>query len=681
MKKRNNKIIILISAGIIFIVSLLIFILNYSKDDTSYSLLEKKWLKDNENNVIEVSVYNDVSIFGENGNGVIFDYLDSFNEEYGINFNKVSYLENQEDNNVNYKKVAFKILDSSSKISKNDILIYEDKYIIVSKDKKIYNNLNELDSIKLATFESDLSLASYYLNGVNISFKPYKDIDSMLTAIEDDEIDCLLLPFNQYLSIILENELNIVYHVEDITKKYVINVNDNDTLLNILKKYTLKYKNEDYEEVYKNNFINLIFSSKKISEEEKMSYNANSYIYGYVTNTPFEVKEDEYFGGTLSNYLSGFEDLFDVDFKTVKYENVDSLKKSLSNGEVDLLFGNFNTDGVNVDRNFTSNIFEEEYVILSKNTKYLSSVRSLKDKEVYVVNGTYLSDYLIRNGAIIKEYDDTDELLRNIDADSIIMVDLDTYNYYKNQKLSSYNVVYQSSINNNYKFIIRNVNKNETFATLFSFYVTMVNYNDYKYVYNISGNYLTGSLTTILKYIGIILIIAIVCAVVVLVLNRKRKKEKTIKKEEKLKFIDAMTSLKNRAYLNFNMEKWEENVIYPQSFVVVDLNNIKYVNDNHGHEEGDNVIKKAASILIINQLENTDIMRTDGNEFLIYMVGYSEKDVISYTRKIYKELKELPYGFGASVGYSMINDDIKTIDDAINEATLEMRKAKEKNNN
>ena len=138
-----------------------------------------------------------------------------------------------------------------------------------------------------------------------------------------------------------------------------------------------------------------------------------------------------------------------------------------------------------------------------------------------------------------------------------------------------------------------------------------------------------------------------------------------------------MTSLKNRNYLNYNISKWEENVIYPQSFVVVDLNNIKYVNDNHGHEEGDNVIKKAASILIINQLENTDIIRTDGNEFLIYMVGYSEKEVISYTRKIYKELKELPYGFGASVGYSMITDDIKTIDDAINEATLEMRKAKE----
>ena len=58
------------------------------------------------------------------------------------------------------------------------------------------------------------------------------------------------------------------------------------------------------------------------------------------------------------------------------------------------------------------------------------------------------------------------------------------------------------------------------------------------------------------------------------------------------------------------------------------------------------------------------------------MVGYSEKDVVNYTRRIYKELKELPYGFGASVGYSMIMDDVKTVDDAINEAILDMKNNK-----
>ena len=165
---------------------------------------------------------------------------------------------------------------------------------------------------------------------------------------------------------------------------------------------------------------------------------------------------------------------------------------------------------------------------------------------------------------------------------------------------------------------------------------------------------------------------------ILFIIIKKRNKKKDIKKEDKFKYIDTMTSLKNRNYLNYNIRKWDENIIYPQTIVIIDLNNIKYINDNYGHVEGDEVIKKAASILINNQKENTDIVRTDGNEFLVYMVGYDEKKVIDYTRKISNELKELPHGFGATLGYSVIEDDIKTIDDAINEATLSMRQAKEK---
>ena len=46
-------------------------------------------------------------------------------------------------------------------------------------------------------------------------------------------------------------------------------------------------------------------------------------------------------------------------------------------------------------------------------------------------------------------------------------------------------------------------------------------------------------------------------------------------------------------------------------------------------------------------------------------------------RKLNKEFKNIPYNFGATLGYSMITDDVKTIDDAINEATLEMITNKE----
>ena len=129
--------------------------------------------------------------------------------------------------------------------------------------------------------------------------------------------------------------------------------------------------------------------------------------------------------------------------------------------------------------------------------------------------------------------------------------------------------------------------------------------------------------------------------------------------------------------LNDNIEKWDASEIYPQGIIVVDLNNIAYINDNYGHSEGDNVIKEAANALIKTQIENTEIIRTDGNEFLIYAVGYDEKQIVSYVKKLNRELKTIAHGFGAAAGYSIINDAIKTIDDAVNEATLDMRTNKE----
>ena len=87
MKKRNNKTIVLIVIGIFFVVLFGIFILNYSKDDASFSILEKKWISDNTSNIIDVSVYNDVPVYGNKGKGVIFDLLNDFTDKYKINFN------------------------------------------------------------------------------------------------------------------------------------------------------------------------------------------------------------------------------------------------------------------------------------------------------------------------------------------------------------------------------------------------------------------------------------------------------------------------------------------------------------------------------------------------------------------------------------------------------------------
>ena len=679
MKKNNklNKIVILSVIAIIFTISLVIFILNYTKDDASLSLAEKNWISSHSNNVIDVSVYNDVPIYGQDGEGIIFSFLDDFTSTYNIQFNKISYLT---ENNSNLKSVAFRILSFNDEVTKNDIEIYKDYYVIVGKESNTINDISDLKDASLGVFDKDVSNIRYYLNdGKDIKIVSAKSFDEMLNFLNGNDIDYMAIPGNLYFDEILKNDLSIVYHISEVYNRYVLTINDNKELLNIMRKFNMTYSTNNQEEKYKTFFLSTFFKNMKITEAEKMNYNASSYTYGYTINMPFESTVNKEFVGTISNYLSGFEDMANVDFKMVEYPSVMELKQALSRGEVDLIFANFDTAGVNVDVLSTNSPFKEEYVVLSKEPMLVNSIRSLKGNDIYTVSNTYIFDYLVSNGITPKSYNNTDELLRGIKNESIVMIDRDTYEYYKDNKFKNYKIIYQDTLDKEYSFIIRDVNKNETFYKLFNYYVSSVNYKTIKYDYH--TDYIVNSQSRVnemLRYLFIVLGITFILLILLIVILKLKTKKKDISKEDKMKFIDVMTSLKNRNYLNYNIKAWEDNVIYPQTIVIIDLNNIKYINDNYGHEEGDEVIKKAASVLINNQQENTDIVRTDGNEFLIYMVGYDEKQVIEFTRKISKDLKELPHGFGATLGYSMITDDVKTIDDAINEATLSMRQAKEK---
>ncbi len=679
MKKNNktNKIVILSIIGLLLLVCVVIFILNYTKDSSSFSLLEKNWINNHKSNVIDVSVYNDVPVYGQDGEGMIFSYLEEFTNSYGIEFNKVSYLVG---GSTNMRDVSFRILNYNEELGENDILLYTDKYVLIGKNNDNINGISSLRDKAIGVLEEDTSNVRYYLNeAVGVKYTSCKDTQEMIDLLNQGEISYGVVPNNLYLDDIIENDLSVVFHLDELYKKYVLTVNNDKTLKSIMNKFTMIYQKDFEEEKYKTYFLDAFFKFSKISEAERMNYNASNYVYGYVANMPYENMINKEFVGTLANYLSGFEDTADVDFKLVGYNNVNELKQAFSRGEVDVLFANFNTTGVNVDVVNTISPFEEKYVILSKDNYPMNSIRSLKGQEVYTVSGTYLYDYLSVNGITPKGFINTDELLRNVSNKSIVMLNFDTYEYYKDRKFKNYKILYEGVLDNDYSFAIRDVNKNQTFIKLFSYYISSINYKNIRYEYN--TDYMVNSkneLSVMVKYIAIILGITIMGLVVLYLILRKGKKKENITKDDKLKFIDVMTSLKNRNYLNYNIKTWEDNVIYPQSIVIIDLNNIKYINDNYGHAEGDEVIKKAASILINNQEENTDIVRTDGNEFLIYMVGYDEKKIQEYIRKLSKEMKNLPHEFGASFGYSMITDDIKTIDDAINEATLSMRQAKEK---
>ena len=670
--KKANKIITISVIVVLVVVAVLVFALNTSIGNSGLTILEKKWINDNANKVVDVTVFNDIPIYGNGGKGVVFDFLDKFSEEYNIEFNKNSYtLSNKE---VSYGNFAFKILNNEDKLSDNQILFYEDTYVIVgSNEEDTISSIDDIKDSKVGILSSDKNDILYYLDINSDNVTNYDDIDKLIQGYNDKEVSYLVIPNVMYMQEIVKNNLSILYHISDISKKYVLEVTDND-LYSIISKFYLDYKDKYLTDSYSTGFLDAYFDNSSYTDVDRVNYNSSVYTYGYVVDMPFENADNDRFVGIISNYLKEFQSIANVELKVVRYNNISDLKQALINGDIDFAFGNFDLKSLGSSFYITNNVVNSSYVVLAKEHINIGSLASLKKYEVSVVENSKLDEALKLKGINATRYSDTDSLLRGIKDSDIILIDKEMYNYYSSEKLSDYMVVYEGNLDKT-PFVISG--KNKTFASLFDYYVSMTDYNDFSGKYNTSIGMYDGRLKEIISILVFSLAVLLILVIILLMVKNKNKKKKRAYMEDKMKFIDVMTSLKNRNYLNYSIPKWDDNVIYPQAIVVIDLNNLKDINDNYGHEKGDEVIKKAANILIANQLEKTDLVRTDGNEFLIYMVGYPANDVMMYSRKIYKEFKNLPYGYGASIGYSMIEDDVKSIDDAINEAVIDMRKNKE----
>lgn len=667
MNKKRNTIITIIIVFCIILAGVICYLLNFSKDERSLTVLEKKWILNNINKMIDIDVYNDIPVFGYNGEGIIFDFLNYTTKENQINFNKISYYTN---NKINSSSISFKVLKNNEKIEKQDIVLYEDYYAIYTKSKNTTIDLKQKQHFAYLSEDEEV-LKDYFPKTVELTC--YEKIDDLIKDYQENKFDNIVLPSNKYMNVILKNKLQVAYHITDLKLNYILRVKD-ETVYQILKKSYLNYIQNQYEDDYSKNYLKLYFDSTNTSDLLRKNYNSKTYKYGYVINMPYENIVQKEFVGTISNYLTDFNQVAKTDVEVTSYKSIDELKTALITGEIDFALGNFDYSKINMKYDLTTSIADLKYVILSKKDYLMNSIKGLQSEKVTTVSGSKLYQLCKDNNIKTINYNDTDELLRNIDDSSIIILDKQTYLYYKDNKLKEYKINYESNLSDGYHFIMNS--SNETFNQLFNYYVSNISYDQIKYLYRTDIT-IDKDYTTIKAFIFITALV-IVLIISTLIISKRTITNKSISKDEVLKYIDPMTSLKNRSYLNLNIYDWDDNVIFPQSVIVFDLNQLKEVNDTLGREAGDEIIKKVASILINNQLENTDIIRSGGDEFLIYLVGYDEKYVTEYAKKLTRLMRNIPNSLGCEYGYSMILDEVKTVDDAINEAITMLMKNKEK---
>lgn len=673
--KNKKKIIygIIVLAVVLFIG--LYFIYHYSEPNI-LSSKDKKWLSENNKNIVSVDVINDIPLYSYNGEGVVYKFLDYISEQASLEFNKKTYL--KENKNLS-SKYSFELIDGSSKLNSNQLLFYTDSYVLVSKQDKKINSINELNNMTLGVFQEDSANISYYLSSVdNIKYFNYGKEESLFKALDENEVNAIVIPNVIFLNKTIKEDYHINYFFTEITKNLVLTLDSsNDELNTIIKKCYDYWFSNYYVDQYNDLFLDYYIEESGINDKTKADLLSKTYVYGYVENAPYEKEIGNTLEGIAIEYINRIVRLTNIEIKYEKYKDVESLKNAYKNGDVDIYFDYFGDSDSKYLQ--TKSVFIENYVVLGKYDQnyVIGTLESLKGKDVVLIKDNYLQQYISNNTkANVKMVNNVNELVE--DSNKIIILDKEVYTYYHDDLFNDYDILYSSIMTFDYSFMVKS--NNESFYKLFNY---IINTNSY---YNYRNNAYINLNTTLFERVSfeelyliilaIILVPILVIGITILIIRNKHHL-KIVRKEDRKKYTDMLTSLKNRNYLNLSIEEWNNCKIYPQTIIVLDLNNTKYINDNYGREKGDLLIVKAASILINTQLENSEIIRSDGNEFIIYMVGYNENQVETYVNKLSTSLKDLPYGFGAAVGYSMITDNIKTIDDAINEATIEMQSDKE----
>ena len=663
-KITKRKYLIIGGISLVVFALVILFVILFSNSEDEYSFLEKNWLNANVNNVIDVTVPNNLPVFSSSGKGVFIDFINDFERDTNLSLNVVT-------NNSSYS------FDAVNSISENDLVLYKDHYVLVSINDSNIGSIKDLKEKEIAVLSSDLSLVSDYMKDVSgVQYTSCADTSEIKESLENGA-HFAIIPLYKYIDTIIYDDLIIVYHLDGLNYYYVINMPSNGEKLNDIFAKFLNRWQEELNKSINSNLIDIYFTANELSDVQKESIVNEDYIVGYIENLPIEGMINREFNGLSNIYLSKFSEFTGATYKFVKYKNVNDLVNALNKKKVDLVYNYYSINNGNYE--VTKGLGNTKYVLLAHNSNNFvaKSLNALKNVNVKMISGNNLSSYIEQNGVIITGYDNYDELFNDLTYDDLVILEKETYEFYKNNELSEFSVRFysQSSTSANY---LMNVD-NSVFNNLFEFYMAVISSEETKLeALNSTINEKNANvlLNFVLSNITYILILIFAITLFFYLLNRKIKVTKKIKREDKLMYLDVMTNLKNRNFLNDNIEYWEANKVYPQAIVTIDLNKIKEINDTYGHEEGDNQIKAAANILIKTQRENSEIIRTDGNEFLVYMVGYEEKIIITYMHKLNKEFNNLPKPYGASIGYSMIEGEIKSIDDAINEALIMMRKNK-----
>ena len=135
--------------------------------------------------------------------------------------------------------------------------------------------------------------------------------------------------------------------------------------------------------------------------------------------------------------------------------------------------------------------------------------------------------------------------------------------------------------------------------------------------------------------------------------------------------LDILTGLFNRASYYDDVNKFKSAI---NGMIQLDLNGLKYINDNFGHLEGDKAIRSTADAMLDNITRKMYAYRVGGDEFIILVINDSQKNIVKFVAAFKEQLNKSNYH--CSIGYATYEDEVNNIEDLYKLSEIRMYKDK-----
>lgn len=281
---------------------------------------------------------------------------------------------------------------------------------------------------------------------------------------------------------------------------------------------------------------------------------------------------------------------------------------------------------------------ERDIIVGLKSSPPVQDVYGLDGRAVAVIDGFWHEEYLrknLKNPRIVKTASILESLQKVRDGEVDYLIENPTVAEFYINGLG-YSDVVKRGMTSKDSFIYFGVSRRQPeLAGIMDKVIPLIQFEEMKYIgiqtVPTLRNEANSRLLLILAVLaGVLLLILLLTVRIVGKLTEQRAKTRFLREREHLLYTDSLTGFHNRNYFSQQPDLGAPagGDSYPQAVVVADMNNLKHVNDAHGHAAGDALIRLFADTVRAHWPE-ADAYRIGGDEFLFLLPRRSEPQLLA----------------------------------------------------